>query len=191
MSQAMAAAGLVLILGLAAESSNASQAPHAANPGAAAIARFQDRAKEYVELRNKVRSSLKAPKPSEDARDFTAEQQALAEGVRRARAGARAGDLFAPEVAPILRQAISEDLQERTPDERAAALKDVPHGLVLQVNDPYPKSMPLATVPPRLLAAMPRLPDGLEYRFVGRRVILYDIVTNLVVDILDEALPAR
>jgi hypothetical protein len=57
------------------------------------------------------------------------------------------------------------------------------------VNDEYPKSIPLATVPPKLLAALPPLPHGLEYRFVGRRLILHDTLTNLVVDILENAIP--
>ena len=42
-----------------------------------------------------------------------------------------------------------------------------------------------------MLAAMPRLPDNLEYRFVGRRLILHDTITNLVVDILEDAVPRQ
>jgi len=34
-----------------------------------------------------------------------------------------------------------------------------------RVNDPYPASAALATFPPLLLQALPRLPDDLEYRF--------------------------
>jgi hypothetical protein len=104
---------------------------------------------------------------------------------------ARQGDIFTPEVAPTIRKVIRDDFARRTPHERAAALQEVPTGLGLKVNDEYPKSIPLATVPPKLIAAMPPLPDALEYRFAGRRLILHDTLTNLIVDILEDAVPWR
>ena len=44
----------------------------------------------------------------------------------------------------------------------------------LKVNQPYPKAEPLSTVPPDVLKALPVLPEDLEYRFVGKHLILYD-----------------
>ncbi len=107
-----------------------------------------------------------------------------------ARADARPGDLLVPEVAAILRDTVRSDFAQRSPEQRAATVQEIP-SLRLEVNRVYPTSVPLATVPPKLLAAMPRLPDGLEYRFVGRCLVLHDTVTNLVVDFIDNALPPR
>lgn len=162
-----------------------------ANPYAVILVEFGERLEDYLSLRNKVRANLPAQKPTDDPVALVVRQERLAEGVRRARASAHAGELFAPDIAAVLRDTIANDFKRRTPQERAAALQEVPAGLRLRVNDAYPKEVPLATVPPRLLAALPRLPDGLEYRFVGRRLILHDTIANLVVDVLDRAVPPR
>ena len=57
------------------------------------------------------------------------------------------------------------------------------------VNTPYPENAPLATVPPLILVNLPRLPDGLEYRFMGRHLILRDQPSNLIIDFVPGAVP--
>ena len=42
-------------------------------------------------------------------------------------------------------------------------------------------------MPPNLLAALPDLPEDLEYRIVNRDLILHDIDANIVVDVIDNA----
>jgi hypothetical protein len=42
---------------------------------------------------------------------------------------------------------------------------------------------------PSLLLALPPLPRELEYRFWDRHLVLVDLHANLVVDILENALP--
>ena len=44
-------------------------------------------------------------------------------------------------------------------------------------------------MPPAILATLTPLPQGLEYRFVYRDLVLVDVGANLVVDILENALP--
>jgi len=68
-------------------------------------------------------------------------------------------------------------------------MQEVPPQSPASVNAPYPKNAALATVPPLLLLRLPKLPDGLEYRFMGRDLILHDTTANIVVDILREAAP--
>jgi hypothetical protein len=46
-------------------------------------------------------------------------------------------------------------------------------------------------MPPTMFMALPELPDELQYRFVGRDLVLIDLHANLVVDVLREALPAE
>jgi hypothetical protein len=40
-----------------------------------------------------------------------------------------------------------------------------------------------------LLDALPRLPEGLEYRFMGNDLILRDTKANLIVDFINNAVP--
>ena len=44
------------------------------------------------------------------------------------------------------------------------------------------------TVPPNILAALPKLPEDLEYRFVNRTMILLDTHANLIVDFVPNAI---
>ncbi len=49
--------------------------------------------------------------------------------------------------------------------------------------------MPLETFPPALLRKLPDLPPDLEYRIVGRSLLLRDVKANLIVDILRDVVP--
>jgi hypothetical protein len=61
---------------------------------------------------------------------------------------------------------------------------DVPQ---LEVNAPFPWNSGNAMWP-SMLVALPQLPEGLEYRFVGADLVLVDVRADLVVDILRGAL---
>ena len=37
-------------------------------------------------------------------------------------------------------------------------------------------------MPPQVLQALPKLPEELEYRFIGDRLILFDIHAHIIVD---------
>ncbi len=160
------------------------------NPEAQALERFQERVKSYIALRDRVKANLPPLKPTNDPAVITDRQKSLAEAIRNARRDAKPGDVFVPEVATIMRRLIAADFTRRTLKQRRGALREVPR-LVLHVNDEYPVGQPLATVPPRLIQSLPKLPDGLEYRFVGDSLILRDVNPNLVVDILERAIPRR
>ena len=71
-----------------------------------------------------------------------------------------------------------------------AILVEVPVKVPPAINTDYPTALPLATVPPGLLLKLPTLPDELEYRFLGRHLILRDIKANLIVDFIPDAVPA-
>jgi hypothetical protein len=48
----------------------------------------------------------------------------------------------------------------------------------------------LSLVPPALLLKLPQLPKELDYRFVGRHLILRDATANIIVDYILDAVPA-
>ena len=57
----------------------------------------------------------------------------------------------------------------------------------LQVNGRWPEAMPFNFVPPQLIAALPPLPEELQYRIIGRSLVLWDLHANLIVDFLPAA----
>ena len=61
----------------------------------------------------------------------------------------------------------------------------------IEVNAVYPKNAPLSTVPPTVLLRLPRLPKDIEYRFVGRTLILRDVQANMILDFMPEVAPAQ
>ena len=58
----------------------------------------------------------------------------------------------------------------------------------LQVNARYPASEPLQTIPPNLLANLPQLPEDMEYRVVGKDLVLRDVDANIIVDFIPNAI---
>ena len=58
-----------------------------------------------------------------------------------------------------------------------------------RINEPFPWELGSAMWP-SFLAVLPPLPDELQYRFADRDLVLVDIHSDLVVDILVNALPA-
>jgi hypothetical protein len=57
-----------------------------------------------------------------------------------------------------------------------------------KVNSPYPDKQPLSSVPPNVLASLPQLPKDIEYRFVGKHLILRDVRANLIIDYMPNAI---
>ena len=60
--------------------------------------------------------------------------------------------------------------------------------VVPTVNGDYPAAASLSSMPPCLLAALPPLPEELEYRFLGGDLILVDLHARLMVDFIPRAL---
>jgi hypothetical protein len=144
----------------------------------------------YLKLHKQLEAKIGPLPKTADPAAITRRQRALGEAIREARADDRQGEIFTPRAAALMRQLIADDLARRTPVDRRAFVASQP-GVALHVNDFYPTTVPLATVPPAMLYSLPRLPQGLQYRFVGSSLILFDVDPNLVVDIVPDAVPAR
>jgi hypothetical protein len=185
--------GLIHRSGVAAILALACAAPVAAqsrvNPDAATLKSFNDRVEAYVTLQKKLQAGLPALSPSDRTSGIEAHQKALAERIREARRTARQGDIFG-DTGPLFKQVFNRDGENRSVRDAFASMQEVPPQQPPAVNASYPAKSPLATVPPLILVNLPRLPDGIEYRFMGRDLILRDRNANLIVDFLAGAVPA-
>ena len=179
----------VLVLGLAVTSSLAEQAPPPVNTDAKVLADFKARVDQYVALRNKADDSAPPLKKTEESAEIKAAQHGLAERIGAARAGAKQGDIFTPDITKLFRRILRPESQEK--DAKAILKEDKPNpGTVsYKINGPYPDKQPLATMPPEMLAKLPPLPKDIEYRFVEKHMILRDARANTIVDFIPNAIP--
>jgi hypothetical protein len=179
---------VVLMLSCAPVAGSAGQAP-AVNLDAKILQDFTSRIGAYVTMQKKLERESPPPKSTKDPAQIKAAQEALAARIREARANARQGDIFTPEIAALFRKLMSPEV--KGPDAKATkqtVRDEAPAAITLKVNASYPENQPLPTVPPNLLAALPRLPESLEFRFVNNDLILRDVHANLIVDYIPKAL---
>ena len=152
-------------------------------------AELQTRAKKYLDFRKKVAGNT--PRPTDAPAELTAAQRELANKIRAARAGVKQGAIFTPEIAEFVRKQIASALAGQDGDKIRASLQhSEPVNITLQVNESYPENIPLQSTPPSLLLILPELPKGLEYRLVGRELVLRDVDANIIVDYVSNALPS-
>lgn len=152
---------------------------------------FQNRIDAYMKLRQQALSKVHSLKPTDSPEEIAEYQRHLAHKIREARRHAQQGDIFTPEVGRVFQRLLAQSFQSpdaaqvRASLRRAAPVPEVP----LRVNTRYPKDLPLQSTPPSLLLNLPRLPAELEYRIMGRDLILLDVKAGLIVDYLPRALP--
>jgi chorismate mutase len=155
-------------------------------PPSPELTEFFGRLDAYLQVRARAESKVPELKETSDPGKISAREKALADALRVERAEARQGEIFTDKAAAVFRRIIAADFEKRRPVERAAVLEEVPLKVPPSINTDYPTSLPLATVPPSLLTELPTLPDGLEYRFLGRHFILRDTKANLIVDFVPD-----
>jgi hypothetical protein len=140
---------------------------------------FSERVSNYVELRSSLEKGLPELTVTDDPGEIWRAQRALANRIRVARAGARQGDIFTSTISAEFRNAL---LVETNPGTMATIMDENPGDLSRRINRAYPTGKPLASMPAGILAVLPRLPDDLQYRFLGRALILIDTRANLILD---------
>jgi hypothetical protein len=163
----------------------------ATGPEVPAHQQFNVAIEEYIALHRKLEQHVPPSRVTANARDIVESSDALAAALQAARVNAREGDVFAPAVAVYLRKRISDTLKARgfLPEGVvAASLEEADSAASLpEVNGRFPWRRG-AAMWPCILDALPRLPAELQYRIVGRDLVLVDIEAELVVDILRNAL---
>ena len=164
--------------------------PGRVNVDAQILLAFDKRAKDYVALHQKLEATLTPLLPEPTPAQVDAHQRALSQLVRQARPRAKVGDIFGPETRALIRRLLARTLTGPDGAKVLAAInEDNPGPLRVQINGRYPAAAPRSTVPAQVLQMLPRLPEELEYRFLGRRLILLDSHAYIVLDYVSSALP--
>ena len=154
------------------------------------ITAFENRVKQYLKLRDRVKGRV--PKLSKDStpEQIQANEKAFVDGLRTARAKAKPGDIFTPDIATYIRSKVKTEFKESDRKEiRKVVLDDEIKPIPIRVNYPYPDENAFAEMPPTLLLKLPVLPKQVKYRYVGRNLFLVDTDNNLIVDYMPNALP--
>jgi hypothetical protein len=146
---------------------------------------FTMRVGAYFDLRSAIERELPAVTVTDDPAEIRRVVRALAKRIRAARAEARQGDIFTPTVSAEFRKALLSEMNAST---WASTMDDNPGEFSIRINDTYPERKAVSTVPPNVLAALPRLPDDIEYRFVGRHLILLDTRSGVIIDRIPNAI---
>ena len=167
-----------------------SSTAQAANRDAQTLADFQARVKDYLALRQKLMAGKPALPDKATPEQIEAHQRAIGQLVMAARKGARKGDLFGGDMTVLVRRLLGPIF--KGPDGAAIrnAILEEPQPLVPTINTRYPDDVPVSSMPPEILKALPKLDETLEFRFVGRHLILMDVPAHLIVDIVDNAMPS-
>lgn len=155
----------------------------------AAVLEFHKRLQVYMKTHNEAEGKVPNLKRTDDPVEISAREKALAEMIMTLRAGAQEGEIFAKEVQPYFIKIIQDDFAKRRLVDRQALVHELPKNVKVSVNTVYSTTFPLLTFPAALLQKLPDLPSELEYRIVGRNLILRDVKANLIVDVLRDAIP--
>jgi hypothetical protein len=168
-------------------------APAGTQPGVnaqgAATLEFQKRIQAYMKIHNDAEGKVPNLKKTDDPKEISDREKALGQMIMTLRAGAKPGDIFAPEYQPFFIKIVQDDFKARSAAARKALVVELPKNLKVDINTVYPTTLPLETFPPMLLRKLPDLPPELEYRIVARSLILRDVKANLIVDILRDVVP--
>ena len=165
-------------------------APTAAE--APVIEAFNWRIAVYVQLRDEVERTLSLQWSFDDAEDLFVAIEAMRSGIRARRPTATLGEILTPDVGNLIRARLEnrlfacgqkvEDVLAFINEERSTTARSP------QINERFPWELGSAMWP-SFMGVLPPLPDGLEYRFADRDLVLVDVRADLVVDILVKALP--
>jgi len=152
---------------------------------------FKQRLDHYVMLQRKVAKDSLPLQDTKDPAKISAAQDVLAEKIRAIRKNAMPGDIFTPQVRAKFRQLMYPEVTGTTGTKTKEVIggdeaDEVPN-VAMKVNAKY-GAQPLPTVPPNILANLPRLPEDVEYRIIGKDLILRDVDANIIVDFIPNAI---
>lgn len=180
-----------LLIGLSSAAGASPQAkqPPPVNAGAAVIQDFLKRVDGYVALHKKLEDPLPKLPEQTTPQQIDAHQRALAALIQGARKNAKPGEILSPAMQQRVRTLLRPVFTGKDGQQIKAEILDKEYkgNVKLAVNGRYPDEVPISTVPPQVLRALPKLPEELEYRFIQNSLILFDSHAHIIVDYMDRA----
>ena len=152
---------------------------------------FDQRVAAYAELHRRIDAGFPPFAASDDLQMLAWRRVSLGIAIKAERQDAQQGDVFDPRVAAAVRDVIANALIGVDQELMLADLYEdceMPAGYRPKVNAGYPDWASHA-MPPVLLAALPQLPAGIQYRLIDRDLLLWDVNADVIVDVLPNALP--
>jgi hypothetical protein len=142
------------------------------------LAAFTQRVQDYAAFRQRLERGLPPLRITSNPDEIESFEHQLAHRIRDARSSRR-GQLFVSGMDAQVKQMLDLRVDAAT---IAAIMDDGPAEFDVDINDTYSKRRPLATMPPNILLRLPDLPRDMEYRFVGRHLVIRDIRANIIID---------
>lgn len=155
------------------------------NPHAAILADFKQRIDAYMKMRKDAIKGAPQLKETTDPAQIKAAQDGMAERIRAARVTAKQGDVFTPEIVAQFRRLLTPEFKGDDGRDAKEILKDdapAPQSIPFKVNAKYPEGASVTTMPANLLINLPTLPEPLQFRIVGKHLILLDEDADVIVD---------
>lgn len=161
------------------------------NADAAVLADFHRRVDTYLDIHKDAAKGDAKIRETPHPAEIQAAEQELTARIRAARATAKQGDIFTAEIRHKFRRLLAPELKGEDGRDAKAILKDdapAPGSIPFAVNAKYPEGAPLPTVPANLLLNLPTIPAPLEYRIIGKHLVLLDTKADLIVDYIPNAI---
>jgi hypothetical protein len=159
------------------------------NANATVIKDFLKHVDEYVAQHKKSEDTLPKLSKQTNPQEIDTHERALAKLIQEGRKNAKQGDLLTPAmqrwVRTVLRPIFAGKEGAQIRDEILD--KEYKGNVKLVVNGRYPDEVPVSTMPPQVLAALPKLPEELEYRFIQNNLILFDPHAHIIADFMVSA----
>lgn len=144
----------------------------------------------YVQERQEAVETVGRPPLTADARALVVDATELAKAIQRRRSDDPQGTLLGPEVAAEIRTRLRTLLASPLGGDVCRTITEVqPKPFPLVVNTRYPRGEPRSTMGVAVLSVLPEVPPVLAYRFAGPHLLLLDRTTELIVDLVPDALP--
>jgi hypothetical protein len=144
-----------------------------------ALAEFNKRVQRYAADRERAERGGPLLRMTDNPDEIIRAERELTKRIRAVRKSSDRGQIFIPRMEAQIRAFL--DLRV-DPVTLTTIMEDGPGEFDVDINETYPKDLPLATMPASILLQLPDLPRDVEYRFVGRHLILRDVRANMVID---------
>jgi hypothetical protein len=161
-----------------------------------ALKELQARTSDYIALRKKATQNLPPLKSKAEPEQIEKHKQACSQAILAARANAKKGDILTPGIEAYLNEIVRSEMKstaggpaKKTAKQGNPAVETPAVAVPVKVNAIYPEDAAASSIPSTLLLRLPKLPKELDFRFVGRTLVLRDVEAGLIIDYIPNAMP--